>query len=681
MYYFSRLLFFSSTLLFADNLSSSLSLQGFTGLINTPNAQVISEGNAILHYNNQFDNHLRYYDYTHSNNREDDYVLGIGFLPSFELSARLVEAKGYARDLSGNIKYKLPYSHSYLPNLALGVQDLGGEYSFYTNYYVVMDKEIGIFRPSLGYGKSSNDLVKGKRMDGLFGGVEAQVTNWLSVMAEYDGKENHTAIRLKAPKDWISSFNLETTLVQNLTHSETSFAINVSIPLSHNIQKDIKHTQKINNSVSTSLTSKREETSLQKDILPTKISNSALNRIQKRLIKIGFENVQLGTYDKSIYIKAENSIFDHTDLDALGVIMGTIVQEANIYNHYTITLLKNNIQTLAVSGDTKSTKKYFENPTIENKQNFKNSLIFSRSFNEEKVQFITTKQNSSFFVPRLELSPGLTTTVGTEVGVFDYLVALRANVYTTLYDGLTLSAMYEMPFVNSKNFDKGYTYGVMYQDKLDNRLVNAMLHQTFHYKDLINTTSIGEFQSDYYGFLNHTNFTTTSGEDGFNLKIGSFKNKNDKSDETRNIYIGSYRYFYAPLDLFAEIGYGQYWEQDKGAILSFKRFFGETEVSLYLKDSVKTYAGFTVTVPFTTRKSYNSKWGQVKGKKDFNYGIRTVVKSPDHANYLNPGGAIIPKTDLELTTHYLDRDRLNGSYIKKHIDRMREAYLIYGRNF
>jgi len=35
----------------------------------------------------------------------------------------------------------------------------------------------------------------------------------------------------------------------------------------------------------------------------------------------------------------------------------------------------------------------------------------------------------------------------------------------------------------------------MYQDKLDNRLVNAMLHQTFHYKELINTTSVGEFQS------------------------------------------------------------------------------------------------------------------------------------------------------------------------------------------
>jgi len=679
--HFGKLLFFSSTLLFADNLSSSLSLQGFTGLINTPNAQVIPEGNAILHYNNQFDNHLQYYDYTRPYNTEDDYIVGMGFLPSFELSARLVEAKGYARDLSGNIKYKLPYSHSYLPNLALGVQDLGGAYSFYTNYYVVLDKEIGIFRPSFGYGKSSNSLVQRKRMDGLFGGVEAQVTDWFSVMVEYDGKENHTAIRFKTPKDWISSFNLETTLVQNLTHSETSFAINVSIPLFHNIQKEMKYTQQVNSSVSTLLTPKIEKAPTPKESFPTKISNSTLNTIQKMLIKIGFENLQVGLYDKSIYIKAENNIFDHTDLDALGVIMGTIVQEVNRYNHYTITLLKNNIQTLTISGDTKSTKKYFENPTIDNKESFKNSLIFSRNFNEDKVQFITQKQNSSFFVPRLELSPGLTTTVGTEVGAFDYLVALRANAYTTLYNGLTLSAMYEIPFVNSKNFDEGYTYGVMYKDKLDNRLVNAMLHQTLHYNELINTTSVGQFQSDYYGILNHTNFTTTSGEHGLNLKLGSFKNKNDKSDETRNIYIGSYRYFYAPLDLFAEIGYGQYWEQDKGAILSFKRFFGETEVSLYLKDSVKTYAGFTVTVPFTTRKSYNSKWGQVKGKKDFNYGIRTVVKSPDHANYLNPGGAIIPKTDLELTTHYLDRDRLNGSYIKKHIDRMREAYLIYGRSF
>ena len=59
----SSLLILSSTLVFADNFSNSLSSQGFTGLINTPNAQVIKEGDAVFHFNNQLDNHLRYYNF------------------------------------------------------------------------------------------------------------------------------------------------------------------------------------------------------------------------------------------------------------------------------------------------------------------------------------------------------------------------------------------------------------------------------------------------------------------------------------------------------------------------------------------------------------------------------------------------------------------------------------------
>jgi hypothetical protein len=39
-----------STLLIANNLNNHLSFQGFTGVINTPNAQVIDEGNAIIHF-------------------------------------------------------------------------------------------------------------------------------------------------------------------------------------------------------------------------------------------------------------------------------------------------------------------------------------------------------------------------------------------------------------------------------------------------------------------------------------------------------------------------------------------------------------------------------------------------------------------------------------------------------
>ncbi len=154
----STLLILSSILLVADNFSSSLSSQGFTGLINTPNAQVIKEGDASFQFNNQFDNNLRKYNYNTPYRFEENYIAGIGFLPSSEFVGRLVEARGFARDLSANIKFQIPYHHKYFPNIDIGAQDFGGVANFYDNTYIVMDKEFDFLRTSLGYGKAGNNL-------------------------------------------------------------------------------------------------------------------------------------------------------------------------------------------------------------------------------------------------------------------------------------------------------------------------------------------------------------------------------------------------------------------------------------------------------------------------------------------------------------------------------------------
>ena len=122
----SKLLFLSTVaLLNASELPHSLSMQGFTGLINTPNAQVINEGDTVFSYNNQFDNHLRDYDYTKKRNDSDDFVFGVGILPNLEIQARFKEQVGYTRDLSANIKYQIPQFNEYFPTIAIGVQDFG----------------------------------------------------------------------------------------------------------------------------------------------------------------------------------------------------------------------------------------------------------------------------------------------------------------------------------------------------------------------------------------------------------------------------------------------------------------------------------------------------------------------------------------------------------------------------
>lgn len=669
------LLFF--TLLFADNLDTHLSFQGYTGLINTPNAQVIKEGNAVLHFNNQFDNHLRGYDYDKTYNSEENYIVGIGFLPSFEISGRLVESKGFLRDLSANIKYKIPFYHKYLPNIAIGVQDLGGSWSFYDNKYIVADKSIGRFRASLGYGKAG-DFYKYKRMDGLFGGVEAKAFDWLYIMAEHDGKENHAGIRFNLPNSWINSFNLDATVVQNLTEADTSFAINVSIPLWDKSRKDNPLVIETKHNLDKNQVNKIDNITYNSTPIK-KIDIEKLNStfdLQKKLVNFGFEDVRVGSYgDGVIYVECENTIFDHNDLDALGYIIGSIANSNLKYNYYTVTLLKNSLQIISLSGTIIPYRDYIKNPTVENFYRVKNSLTISKKFDTTKVKFNTKKSNSSRFIPRFEFSPGLITTVGTEIGVLDYLVSLRSNLYMNLNDGLIASAMYEMPFANSDDFDKGEIYYMMYRDKVDSRLVNAGVHQTFHYENIYNTTTLGLFETDYYGILNQTYVSSPQGVHAFNLKFGSF---NKEDEDNHNIYVGSYRYFYEPLELFTTISYGEYWYEDSGITLEFKRFFGDTAISFEYKNINNQYIGAKVSFPLTTRKlAKASKLGQIKGKKDFNYGIQTTIRLDDGTNRLIPSGGQIPKSDFEIDSYYLNRDRLNSSYILGHIHRMREAYLSY----
>ena len=151
--------------LYANDLSINPSFQGFSGVINTPNAQVIPEGHAVLHFNNQFDNNIINYDYDTAHSFQEDYIIGFGLFSLIEVQGRFSEASRnttttFHRDLSANFKLQLPYHHKYLPDVAVGVQDLGGAANNYDNQYIVLDKELYFARAAIGYGHSAAEFEK-----------------------------------------------------------------------------------------------------------------------------------------------------------------------------------------------------------------------------------------------------------------------------------------------------------------------------------------------------------------------------------------------------------------------------------------------------------------------------------------------------------------------------------------
>lgn len=694
---FSSLLLFSSLSLFAGEIATNTSFQGFTGVVNTPNAQLIKEGDAIIHFNNQFDNLVRSYDYNRPYKYQEDYIFGLGFFSFLEIQGRLSESRGYHRDLSANIKLQLPYHHKYFPDIAVGVQDVGGGANSYGYEYLVIDKEISFIRLSAGYGKSDTQSKYTKNRDGVFGGIEIAPYDWISLLADDDSVEKHAAVKLSVPKVWFNDFTLSATVAKNLTHDATSLGFTLGIPLYHTSKLDEmkRYTRKNevvnvaevkNNRVQKKQLSQKVHLE-DKSISVTPTTASSLESFQKQLIDFGFENVRVGRYLDTIYIRAENTIFDHTELDAIGYILGKLSTSDLKYKKYRLTLLKNNLQTISIGGDITIFKNYIKEPNRLNKLKLSQNLRFSNDFDESKVVFINEKKNSSFFIPRFQLSPGLVTTVGTEHGVFDYILSLQTKAYMSLYNGLTISAIYDLPLSNSKNFDYGgYYNNRLNEDKLHPAFSQIAISQTLKYKSIINSTFFGKYNRDYLGVLNQTNFTTLSGEHAFSLRLGSFQNTKAGNDEVIAVQLGSYRYFYAPLDFYTQITYGKFFNHDVGGQIKFKRFFGETAVDFYYTNTTldtanghnlkQELAGVNVSFPLTFRKIHKANYFQVKGASDFSYGLRTTVNQ--ERNTLNFNGGRVPRSDFEIDSTYLDRDRLNSSYIKEHLDRAREAYIKYG---
>ncbi len=57
--------------------------------------------------------------------------------------------------------------------------------------------------------------------------------------------------------------------------------------------------------------------------------------------------------------------------------------------------------------------------------------------------------------------------------------------------------------------------------------------------------------------------------------------------------------------------------------------------------------------------------------------LRTTVNNPDHANTLESGGLLRASREFDIDPNFLNRNRLSSDYVKKHITRLRDAYMKY----
>jgi hypothetical protein len=158
------------------------------------------------------------------------------------------------------------------------------------------------------------------------------------------------------------------------------------------------------------------------------------------------------------------------------------------------------------------------------------------------------------------------------------------------------------------------------------------------------------------------------------VRAGGFESKGSR-DHT--VALASYRLFLAALDTSVEGTFGQFYNNDRGATVEVRRYFGDTAITLFYSQTEEKIGGFRISLPLTPRRDLKPSLLQVRGADRWSYGLSTTL-GREGGNPLAFGVAEIPQTAHNLERTYYNTDRLSEGYIREHVSRLREAYLLWG---
>jgi hypothetical protein len=669
-----------------------LSFQGFTGILNTPSAHVNGEGTIHMLYSDQRENIWR----NDRQKRQDNYLFSIGLFDFLELGGRVTEAPGRGRDLSASVKVTsapLTRGRAYWPVLAAGIQDVGGGANMLQSKYLAISGDLWRFRLTAGYGFSS------QRMEGGFGGVEFRAHDWLTLLGEYDTRDTNAGIRLVTPEIWRTPLQLTATLKTALNHDPGSMDVAFGLTFPLDFRKRAGRAPYAGAAVTPESSTKGAEAAAPAAVAPVPVtpapagqvptntvSAAALENLaalQKQLVAIGFINVRTGQRaTRELVVEYENTIFNHNELDALGVVAGVVSgTAAEGFETVRIVIRRKGIRVAVVSMPRPALRRFMEEAGDVRALREVFSFSYDTAISDD-TYFLPRENGFPFPNTSLILAPGLQTFVATEVGVFDYLLSFRPELVSNLWKGGVLQLRADIPLAWSANYDDRKPFR---GSRNDARLDRAMLFQGISLAPgLMANLGAGMVLHDNYGTLNEV--TWSPGRGTHRLRGVQAWARDPDTRRVTDVYLGSYRYLYAPLDLSLELTGGRYWGQDRGFSLELKRFFGDTAVSAFYKNTTTEAgkhwqaAGLQLVFPLTPRKDLKVGPLQVRGADEWGYAQETTlaIGGQKTNNVLSQSLAINPQPTPALYRSYYNRDRLNAAYVEQHLERLREAWQRYG---
>ncbi len=603
---------------------AGLSFEGYTGLFSIPSARTTPEGTAAFLYTRRavpgFDVGAL---------EAQTFALSLGLTSFMEVAGRITEVtddpevpgRVGMRDLSLNLKLTLPLYewNPWLPAIAVGTQDEGGAAPHFRTRYVVLSQDLWRLRGTVGYGTGPD------RLDGFFGGLEAQVHDTTALLVDHDGEVTRAGARVSVPVHVLGLPTRIGGLAATRTDDFGVYEVGVVVE-----------------SALTPTLSQRETG------LPAQGADSrSLAALQSALEQEGFENLRVGEKSDTLFVEYENAVYNWSDEDGLTVVLGHVTRHGppgkkavTVHSLYQQTPVFELTASLDDQG-------------APIQSSFRHRPIPAPMGDD--VTWLTLRPaNATPLHTRLTLGPGLRTFLATELGILDFVLSVRPEVTVPLWKGAALHARWDLPVAWTRQLADG---GILAPYRGGPALDHALLYQGGRLgPGLIGLIGGGLYRRTSLGALGELWWLPGRGQHQLGLQ-GAYTRERDGTQHPS--LLGVYRGF-LPLstgDAYVILRAGQFYGGDRGGQLEVGRFFGDTQVGLFATRTDRMLIGGNISLPLTPRRDMKPGLVQVRGPDRYRYAQSTVIRESRNAVLGNVG--TVPTTGFSVEEAWLDRGR-NG---------------------
>ena len=643
-------------------LRNSLSASGLPGIIHVPTATMVPVGSLDVGYNTARDLHV-----FPGIDRQKNFNFAFGFLPRLTIGGRgtvATDATGVdlARDISANAQFLLLEDKSWWPGVAVGFQDISGGAVFFRSRYVVLSKSLfGRLRGTVGLG-TGPDVLKGP-----FAGAELALNRFVTLLGEYDADAFNAGVRLFPLPEKLEAYGIPRPTVDVLWQDGRHISWGISFrSILGEAKFQAQETARADKRYSRHQAASFAATSLQ----------AVSEQLQAELIERGLENVRITiarlAAGVTVVVEYENRRYNRDELEALGLVLGlAALRTPPLITYIRVIVKEVNIPVLDVS------------TSVEAFLAFVNEQISAGAFAQQlqvtqqvhwplatvTPEAVTTIGNRSWLKLDVFLRPRIETTILTEVGVADLRFSLLPDAYVQLTPGTVVNVRAALPMTRTSGFPEQVG---------DPEVDRVLLHQALRlplgswsrWATGLTQVSIGRFTSEEVGIADETALTLLEGvffAKGTLARVGP-----SYTDLNRWVALANGRVRYPAWDLTFSVTAGRFLDGDQGATVDLSRFFGNTEVGVFLRHSDNgSLAGLRFAIPLTLDKELPPWRVRPRLPDLFAYEQRTTVFTDRNVIRNDIGRTLM--TNHEIERVYWNRDRLYPAYLRQHVDTLKQA--------